>query len=476
MIIMNSYDKVIDFFQQICAIPHASYDEGKIGDWLVDFAAKRGLEYRRDDIGNVVIKKPATVSGCSAPAVIIQGHMDMVYVRSSDCKYTYEQGIKPIISNGFIFADGTTLGADDGLALAYALAVLDSGDIAHPDLEAVFTVQEEVGLGGAEALDCADLKAKYLINIDSEQEGIFYTSCAGAVRNDMSFNIEREKVYGKRKLTLRIHDLKGGHSGMEIHYGRPNAIMIMLRTLLGLGGMVRIYSIDCDGKTNAIATGCDAVVYVDKTDTVLKKLDKLVCDFNLEFEGIDKINFAVEVGETEDQLCWSRASHAAILGALLMLPNGVISMSPDIEGLVETSANPGILKQENDKITVSSCIRSSVAARKNFIINRLQAVADMSLGDCSFHGDYPQWEYDPDSKLRELAMDCYRELFGKEAAASAIHAGLECGYFAQKMPGIDMISLGPDQYGVHTTREKADIASIGRVWELLLLMLEKLSK
>ena len=475
---MHSYDKVMDFFTQICSIPHASYDEGKIGDWLVDFASKRGLEYRRDDIGNVVIKKPATVVGCSAPAVMIQGHMDMVYVRSSDCKYTYEQGIKPVISDGFISADGTTLGADDGLALAYALAVLDSDDIAHPDLEAVFTVQEEVGLGGAEALDCSDLKAKYLINIDTEQEGVFCTSCAGAVRNDMSFFIEREKVRGKQKLTLRIHDLKGGHSGMEIHYGRPNAIMIMLRTLLGLGGMISIFSIDCDGKTNAIATDCDAVIYIDpdKKDTVLRKLEKLIRDLNIEFEGIEEINLAVEVGEIEDPLCWNRASHSTILGALLMLPNGVISMSPDIEGLVETSANPGILKQENDTITVSSCIRSSVAARKEYIIERLKKVADISFGDCSFHGDYPQWEYDPDSKLRELAMDCYSELFGKKATASAIHAGLECGYFAQKMPGIDMISLGPDQFDVHTTRERADIASIGRVWALLLLMLEKLSK
>ena len=450
-------EKFLDYFKELCSIPHASFDEARVGDWLMDFAQKRSLECRRDEIGNVVIKKPSTVPGCKAPAVMLQGHMDMVYVRTPDCKHAYEDGIKPIIENGFITADGTSLGADDGIAVAYALAVLDSDNIKHPDLEVVITVQEEVGLGGAEALDCSDLKAKYILNLDSEDEGNFCTGCASAVRNDMVFHISREKYTGQ-KLTVKIGGLKGGHSGAEIQYGRPNAIMLMFSALLSFGGLIHIDSIVCDGKTNAIATDCEAVIYVDpeKTEKILSKFASIEKGYNEEFAGKDEVKIIVEQGGVEQAQCWDSVSHRAALGAYVMLPNGV--------------------RQEEDTITVCSCLRSSNADRKRFVINQLDTLAGMAYGESICSGDYPMWEFDPNSRLRPLAMDSYKELFGKDATYGAIHAGLECGYFAQKMPGVDIISFGPDQIDIHTTRERVGIDSAKRVWQLLCSILEKLSK
>lgn len=475
---MQNSEKVVEFFREICAIPHASYDEKRIGDYLVDFAAKRGFEHRRDEAGNVLIKKPSNVPGCTAPAVIIQGHMDMVYIRDKNCPYEYEDGIKIIEENGFMTADGTTLGADDGIALAYGLALLDSNDIPHPDLEMVFTVQEEVGLEGAAKFDCSDLKGKYLINIDTEEEGVFCTSCAGAVHNKVTFPTRREKVSAMQKLTVRIHGLKGGHSGMDIHYGRPNAIVLMFRLILSLGGLANIYSINCDGKSNAIASDCTAIIYVDpeKIEKIMARLEKAVAEFNEEYEGIDTILLDLSDGEVEDAMCWSKECHALTLSALLMLPNGVINMSENIEGLVETSANPGVVVQDKDSIAVYSCIRSSVGERRAFVLDKLDKLVNMGMGDCENSGDYPQWEYSEKSYLRELAMESYRELYGKEPTATAIHAGLECGFFDERIPDVDIISMGPDQFDVHTTRERVDVASLERVWQLLQMILGKLTK
>lgn len=475
---MQNAEKVIEIFKDICAIPHASYDEKRIGDYLVAFAEKRGLKYRRDEIGNVLIKKPATVKDCKAPAVIIQGHMDMVYVRESGCPHAYEDGIKLVEENGCLKADGTSLGADDGIALAYGLALLDSNEIMHPDLEVVFTVQEEVGLGGAENFDCSDLKGKYMINIDTEQEGVFFTSCAGAVRADLVLPIKRGRVENMQKLTVELFGLTGGHSGMEIHLGRPNAIVIMMRLILSMGGLASIFSIECDGKTNAIADHCKAVLYVaaEKGDSAVARLNKTVAEFNEEYKCIDEIKLRTTLSDVESAMCWTKDCHRSTLGALLMLPNGVISMSENIPGLVETSANPGILVQDDDKITVSFCIRSSVRERKEFVLEKLESVAAMSMGDLLRFSDYPQWEYKEDSQLRDMAMDTYRELFEKDPKASAIHAGLECGYFAERITDVDIISFGPDQYDVHTTRERVDISSLERIWQLLQKLLDKLCK
>lgn len=475
---MRNADKVKEFFREICKIPHASYDESRMADYIISLAEKRGLENHRDKYGNVLIKKPSTFENCKAPPVIIQGHMDMVYLREDDCTLDYEDGIKLIERDGFLEADGTTLGADDGVALAYMLALLDSDEILHPDIELVFTVEEEVGLAGAANFDCSDIKGKYLINLDSEKEGIFVTSCAGAVRNEISLPTTRERIEDKQRLTVNLYGLLGGHSGLDVHLGRPNAINLMMRLVLSLGGTVNISSIDCDGKTNAIARDCTAVLYVEPEglERARHRIEKAVKEFNDEFEGIDSIKLKIIAGEIETAMCWSKTCHRSTLGSLLMIPNGVVSWSSQIPGLVETSSNPGIVKQEDDRVIVSSCIRSSIGEDRKFIVDKLESAANICMGSSTCSNEYPQWEYREDSKLREFAMQSYRELFRKEAKDSAIHAGLECGFFAGRIPDIDIISFGPDQFDVHTTRERIDIYSLERVWQLLQKLLEKLCK
>ncbi len=475
---MENDEKVISFFKEFSAIPHASYDEKRISDYLVDFARLRNLEVIQDAYNNVLIKKPATVKDCKCAPVIIQGHMDMVYVRAPGCKLDYEDGIKVVERGGWLCAEGTTLGADNGIAVAYALALLDSNCIAHPDLEVVITVQEEVGLLGAEHFDCTALKGKYFLNLDTEDEGIFYTSCAGAFRNDLEIPITRGLISSKTELKIGLGGMLGGHSGIDIHYGRANAIVLMARLLSNLSWEgVYLSSINCDGKMNAIASRCEASLYIDndKIDSVLDCLNSSVAVFNHELEGVDSVELQTMMGEQEEMYCYTRASRQRVLNSILLMPNGVLGMSAVVPGLVETSANPGIVAQEGDKLVVSSSARSSVGTRKAAVAKQLEAIAYFAGGKSVCSNDYPQWEYQKNSPLRELAMDSYREIFGMEARTEAIHAGLECGYFAARIDGVDIISFGPDQKDVHTPNERANIKSIGNVWMLIQRILEQLS-
>lgn len=475
---MKNAEKVTDFFKQICAIPHASYDEKRISDFLMGFAAERGLEAYRDEMNNVLIKKSSTVDGCGCQPVIIQGHMDMVYVRSEDCQRDYEQGIAVIEKNGWLCAEGTTLGADDGVAVAYALALLDSEDIPHPDLEVVITVQEEVGLAGAEKFDCSRLQGKYFLNLDTEDEGVFYTSCAGAFRNDLEIPVEREMLSGMTELKVCLGGMLGGHSGIEIQLGRGNAIVLMGRLLAEAGEDAHIHSIECDGKMNAIASRCEAVLYIapDRLDAVLDSFNRSVGVFNKELKGVDAVELQTVMGERESISCYTQESRKRVLAALSLLPNGVLGMSAAVEGLVETSANPGIARQNHDCLVISSSVRSSVGSRKEEVRQRLWALACLTGGKSVCSNDYPQWEYREHSPLRELAMDSYRELFGLEPRAAAIHAGLECGYFDARLPEADIISFGPDQENVHTPLERVRISSLENVWRLLCRILERLAR
>ncbi len=476
---MDKAENVLRFFKEICAIPRSSYDEQRISDYLMDFAAKRGLQAERDEMNNVIIRKPSTVPGCKCPPVIIQGHMDMVYVKAENCTRDYEEGIAVYEKNGWLHADGTTRGADDGVAVAYALALLDSDKLPHPDLEVVITVQEEVGLAGAQALDCSGLRAKYMINMDTEKEGIFFASCAGAFRHDLEIPIEREQVSGLTELKVSLGGMLGGHSGMEIHLGRGNAIVLMGRLLSQVCEEgVRLYSISCNGKMNAIASRCEAVLYIENTkiDSVLDCFNHSVTAFNKELKGIDAVELQTVLGERDSQNCYTEESMRKVVAALSLLPNGVITMSHTIPGLVQTSANPGIVTQNVDKVTVSSCVRSTRGSRKDELRNKLNAIAFLVGGQSICSNDYPQWEYKEKSPLRDLAMDSYKELFGIEAKATAIHAGLECGFFDQRMPGLDIISFGPDQENVHTPNERVNLNSLEHVWKLLLRILERLSK
>ncbi|MGI5984680.1 MAG: aminoacyl-histidine dipeptidase [Clostridiales bacterium] len=475
---MENAEKVFHFFEEISRIPRSSGDEKAISEYLVSFAKERGLEVMRDDIFNVIIKKPATVPDCTCAPVIIQGHTDMVYVREDGCERAYEDGIKLIYKDGWLTADGTTLGTDNGIAVAYALALLDSSDIPHPDIEAVFTVSEEIGLVGAGHLNYTMLKGKYLLNIDTEDEGIFYTSCAGAFRNDLRIPIARERLEGLCRLNVNIHELKGGHSGMEINEGRANAISLMARVLMKLGGDIHISSIKSEGKTNAISNNASAELYVEESmlESIEKRIKAMETEFKGEYGKRDSISIELIRGDKQSADCYDEDSRKKVISAMTLLPCGVMGMSFDIPDLVETSANPAHIDQLENELVILSSARSCVGSRKEEMKARYGAVADLCDGISTCSADYPQWEYRADSPLRELAIETYRELFGKEAKTGAIHAGLECGYFDEKLHGVDIISYGPDIFDVHTPAERANINSIERIWVFTQSILKKLAK
>ncbi|MEG0777293.1 MAG: beta-Ala-His dipeptidase [Oscillospiraceae bacterium] len=473
---MENAERVLHYFSEISRIPRESGDEQGISDYLVSFAKEHKLEFLRDAHLNVIIKKPATIANCTCAPVIIQGHVDMVYVREEGCTRPYEDGIALLEKDGWITADGTTLGADNGFAVAYALALLESKDIKHPDLEAVFTVSEEVGLIGAEMLDCTPLKGKYFLNLDSEQEGVFVTSCAGATRNELKLPVWREAVSNCVPLTIHIGGLRGGHSGIEINTGRANAITLMGRVLAALDDKIHLCKLSSSGKMNAIANNAEALVFVNSThlnavEAIIQDMEKV---FKHELLGRDEVSISAACGAVCDASCYTEKSRKTAVNALILLPSGIVAMSHNIDGLVETSANPGYIENDENYLIIHSSVRSSVGSRKSELVEHYAAIASLCGGESSCFGDYPQWEYRANSPLRELAMDTYRELFKKEPIATALHAGLECGFFDMRIEGLDLISFGPDQKGVHTPEECANIASIENVWKLILRLLERL--
>lgn len=474
---MPKAEKVFHYFEELSRIPRSSGDEKGVADFLQAFAEKRGLSCIRDTRNNVIICKPATKRGCSCPPVILQGHTDMVYVRTPDCTRKYEEGIGLLEKDGFLSADGTTLGADDGIAVAYALAVLDGDGIEHPDLECIFTVSEEVGLMGAAALDYSKLKGKLMLNMDSEEEGVFCTGCAGAFRCDFDIPVTRENYAGTR-LTVTFKDLTGGHSGEEINRGRANAITLAGRMLARLGSDVHIASLTAEGKTNAISNNAtvDLVVAPEKLDAVEEKIRKLEEDFQNECGPRDTIHIKLTRGADETVSCYNEESRARTAQSLLLFPSGVIAMSYDVPDLVQTSANPAVLEQRENELRLLASIRSSVGSRKSEMRERVTALAAAVGAKSECGADYPQWEFKPVSPLRDLAMKTYEDLFGKKAEAHAIHAGLECGYFDTYVPGIDIISFGPSIYDIHTPKEHVEIASVNRMWDFLLELLKRLAE
>ncbi|MEA4896526.1 MAG: beta-Ala-His dipeptidase [Oscillospiraceae bacterium] len=475
---MTDAKKVFHYFEEISRIPRESGDEKAVAAYLVGFAKERGLEVHCDDHSNVIIKKPASVSDCTCAPVIIQGHTDMVYVRDDSCKIPYEDGVKLIYKDGWLMADGTTLGADDGIAVAYALALLDARDIPHPDLEAVFTTSEEIGCLGVSELDFGLLKGKYLINLDTEEEGVFFTSCAGAFRNRLSIPIERETVSGLYGLSVGIRGLMGGHSGGDIHLEKANGIMLMSRILSELGNKVRISSIEAAGKTNAISTNAAAELFVEKAEieNIKAIIKRLECDFKREYGNRDDISVELRSAEKADVSCYTGESQKRAVSALSLLPNGVLGMSFNIDGLVETSSNPGFIEQAENELIIHSLARSSIGSRKTEVKEKFAAIAALAGGESVCSAEYPQWEYREASPLRSLAMESYRELFGKDAKAMAIHAGLECGFFDKMLESVDIISYGPDLQDIHTPKERANIASVERIWTMTISILDKLAK
>jgi len=466
------------FFEEICAIPHGSGNTSLITEYCLNFARERNLEHYTDELGNVIIIKPATAGREGDTPIILQGHIDMVCQKAPDCTKNMEtEGLDLEVDGDFIFARGTTLGGDDGIAVAMALAVLDSSELSHPRVEAVFTVDEETGMYGAQGIDLSMLKGHTLLNIDSEEEGIFTVSCAGGSRANCIMPISRQSV-NLVPVNLSIGGLLGGHSGVEIDKGRANASILMGRLLAEIAAVsgVQLVSLSGGSADNAIPSACQAVVGVSaaEVDLLIAACDKADEMFKNEYFASDKgVTVSASIGESVSLNAVTVADTDRIITALITVPNGIQEMSRSIEGLVETSLNLGILKLEEDHLRASFSIRSSVSSRKAMLKKRLEHLFTLLDGSVSFAGDYPAWEYRADSPLRDMMVSIYTELFGTDPKVVAIHAGLECGLLSEKIENLDCVSFGPNLYDIHTPSERMSIASVQRSWKFLIEILKR---
>ena len=474
--------EVFSYFEKICSIPHGSGNTGMIADYCLEFAKAHGLKARKDEADNVVIFKAGSSGYEDSEPVILQGHLDMVCEKEPDCDIDMSvQSIKACTDGKTVWADGTTLGADDGIAVAFILAVLASDTIAHPPIQAVLTSDEEIGMLGARDLDTSDLTAKRLINIDSETEGILYVSCAGGVRAECDIPVEYENAAGNGQICfeVKISGLAGGHSGVEIHKQHTNAIRLLASLLSHASGAAdfRLVSLSGGGKENAIPKEAKAVVSVKSCDaTTFEQSIKDSAAVWLQEISASEPNAKIEAGYTDivaDKVLDSKST-ANVIYALQLSPDGVYKMSQEIKGMVQTSLNLGTACLDADKLVYKYLIRSNTAAGKKLLLERVTAFVKHLSGKVVTMSDYPAWEYKSDSQLRKICVESFANVYGHEPEVTSIHAGLECGILAGKMPGVDMISFGPTLESVHTPDECMDVASVERTWEYLLAILKSL--
>ena len=459
----------LDYFRALAAIPHGSGNTKAISDYCVRFAKERGLQSLQDDAGNVIIFKNATNG--SDETVILQGHLDMVCAKKEGFAFDFARDALRLREEGdFLFAQGTTLGGDDGIAVAYLLAILDSGTLRHPNLEAVFTVDEEVGMLGAAALDLSPLRGTMLINVDSEEEGTLLTSCAGGVRADLTFVSADEKTAADACLSVTLEGLPGGHSGTEIDKNHENAILALAK-LLQAAGVSRLCAIDGGTADNAIPTSCAAVV-ADAPGLA----DRLTDAFHAAKAAFapSEQAAALTVVPAEAQSAFSKADTARLLSLLCGAPNGVIARSAHVPGLVQTSLNLGTIATKGETVLTGHALRSSVGAEKRTLLAVLTAHAENHGAAVSTFGDYPAWEFRENSRLRGTIEHCYERQYGKPMAITAIHAGLECGIFCGKKKDLDCVSMGPDIFDIHTVDERLSLSSAERTYRLLCSVLEEL--
>ena len=470
---------VFYYFEEICKIPHGSGNTGQISDYLKAFADEHGLYCRQDELNNIIMIKEASKGYEDHEPVLLQGHMDMVAVKDADCTIDMtKDGLQLEILGDRLSAKGTSLGGDDGIAVAFGLALLAGEEYRHPRIELILTVDEEVGMEGATGLTVDDLTAKRMINLDQEEEKIFITGCAGGARIDIRKKTETEQIKGLL-CKLKISGLQGGHSGQEINKERGNAICLMGRLLAALQEKTPVYLKEVSGGTadNAIPNEvCAEIVVTEWTEDIAAFMEEKFCGLKAEFAGKeDGLKCELQVG-AEDALIevCNRKDSEQWIHLLNVIPHGVIANSVKMKGLVETSLNPGILNVSAVEGMVSTSVRSSNAAAKEALINQLKSLAALCDATVGIRGDYPGWDYDPDSPLREKMVTIYEEMYGVKPQIEAIHAGLECGIFQSKIPGLDCVSIGPDMQDIHTTRETLSIPSVQRVWKFLLKVLESL--
>lgn len=467
---------VFHFFEELCAIPHGSHNTKTISDWLAAFARARSLKFRQDEADNVVIWKAASPGHEQAQTVMLQGHIDMVCEKEPDCPRDMDrEGLELFVDGDVIGARGTTLGGDDGIAVAMMLAILDDDSILHGPLECLFTANEEVGMLGARALDASDLQAAFLLNLDSEAEGILTVSCAGSTRAVCTLPIERAPFAGQR-MRLRVDGLIGGHSGEEIHKGRANAILVLGRALNALAASSDLRLIRaCGGaKDNAIPREAEALVVLSDPAAAQNAVDTLQQALRGEYRATDAgVTLTLEAAEAEEDPMTADSTRR-VSCFLFCAPNGVQVMSPEVPGLVQTSLNFGQLASGSDALTARFMIRSSVNSQKDETTARVCVLTEALGGSVEIPASYSAWEYRAHSPLRECMIEAFRSVYGAEPKIEALHAGLECGILSGKMPQLDCISYGPDLTDIHTPRERLHIASTGRVWALTLEALRRL--
>lgn len=476
-------EAVFNFFQEISSIPRKSGDIDKISDYLVEFAKNRNLDFIQEKCKNVIIRKKASIGYENIGTVLLQGHMDMVCEKNKNTVHDFDHDpIKLIIKDDFLYADGTTLGADDGVALAYALAILDDNTLKHPKIEALFTVDEETTMLGAEELAEQNLDAKYMINLDTDNEGELLLSSAGGATSVLKLPIEYTHISGRYvKTIIKIRNLQGGHSGAEIDKNRGNSNQIMGRLLYELNGRINFEMVSIFGgaKNNAIPRECDVIIILDEKDKksledIIRKIEQ---EIKYELKGIDD-DFKVEIEYLEEKVekVFCSISKQKIIDALMIYSSGVMQMSQDIKGLVETSNNLGVITTDEDKkeVIFNCAIRSSIDSQVQYIAKKHESLANLLNANIIIESVYPGWKFDKKSKLSNLCVDVFEKMYSKPMKKEAVHAGLECGVIKKKMPHLDIVSFGPNIYDIHTPQEHLSISSTKRTYEYLIKVLEKM--
>ena len=481
---------VMGYFRQICAIPHGSFHTEQISSFLEQFAQDEKLRYVRDEAGNVIIFKPASPGYEDHEPLILQGHVDMVLEKTADCTKDLEKEAITLIEDGeWLKADRTTLGADDGTAVAMMMEALSDNSLAHPPLECVFTVNEEVGMLGAEALDTSVLSGTRLLNLDSEEEGVLTAGCAGGAEETFRVPFKTETEDGIL-VEILVDGLLGGHSGDAINRGRANADFIMARLLYRLMKKYEfnLVSIEGGNKDNAIPRECRASILFPngaEQSTIEKTVQKIDDQIVAEYSRTDPElsvtwNWKGDENLRRDVLCMTEKATRKALRLLMALPNGVIEYSPDFPGLPQTSLSMGILKTEMPEdedgeivLTGTFLVRSSINSQKGYVINRLEAIVKEFDGELTECGVYPAWEYRPDSSFRNMIVSVFEAKFGRKPEVVMIHGGLECGLLSGKIAGLDCVSIGPDTEDIHTPAERLNIPSFERTWELVKGIMEQ---
>lgn len=467
---------VFGYFEKLCSMPHGSGNTKIISDYLVSFAQEHGIRYTQDELNNVVFFQEGTCGYEDHAPVILQGHMDMVCEKDADCPIDMEtEGLDVTHDGQCVFAKGTTLGGDNCIAVAYALALMADQSIPHPPLEVIITVDEETGMYGAAGVDLSMLRSRTLINLDSEDEGIFTVSCAGGARGTVMLPVQRHAVYGPC-VRLTVEGLQGGHSGVEIHKNRANANKVMGELLSRIQKLMPLCITKLSGgaKDNAIPRTCQVTMvamgmYIERINDIAAELEREIR------EQYDEPEVRI-YGDDVDALggnALTTQDTAKVIALLCAAPNGVQAWSQDIEGLVQTSLNLGVVKLD-DALRMTFAVRSSVNKEKRELLDRLAELARFYDAQYSETGNYPAWEYKKDSVLRDTMVSTFKRMFGRDPQVVAIHAGLECGLLSEKLPGLDCVSIGPDMHDIHTSREKLEIESTRRTWEFLLEILKSL--